>query len=231
MAKAYLEPNEVEQLETVALYLRDKILIRLLFHLGCRISEALALEVNHIDSDRGTVTIEHLKSRIKLACPKCGARLGKSHTFCPKCGAKVEEAVAKEQEHRRMRTLPLDGDTLEMLKDYIRRGGPVTRNGNKLLFGINRHRAWQVVRQCAQRAGLPLLVNPETGKVHGVSPHKLRDAFAIMAVQRDDSTDSIRMLQEQLGHVNIGTTMRYRKVAGKELKDWYTRLWEKRDSV
>ncbi len=74
-------------------------------------------------------------------------------------------------------------------------------------------------------------MNPETGKVHGVSPHKLRDAFAIMAVQRDDSTDSIRMLQEQLGHVNIGTTMRYRKVAGKELKDWYTRLWEKRDSV
>lgn len=62
-------------------------------------------------------------------------------------------------------------------------------------------------------------MNPETGKVHGVSPHKLRDAFAIMAVQRDDSTDSIRMLQEQLGHVNIETTMRYRKVAGKELKD------------
>jgi len=231
MAKVYLEPNEIELLESAAIYLRDKLLIRLLFHLGCRISEALRLEVNNIDSARGTVTIEHLKSRIKLACPKCGARLGKSHTFCPKCGAKVEEAVAKEQEHRRMRTLPLDGDTLEMLKDYIRRGGPVTRNGNKLLFGINRHRAWQVVRQCAQRAGLPLLVNPETGKVHGVSPHKLRDAFAIMAVQRDDSTDSIRMLQEQLGHVNIGTTMRYRKVAGKELKDWYTRLWEKRDSV
>jgi len=36
------------------------------------------------------------------------------------------------------------------------------------------------------------------------------------------------MLQEQLGHANIGTTMRYRKVAGKELKDWYSRLWEKR---
>ena len=51
MAKAYLEPNEVEQLETVALYLRDKILIRLLFHLGCRISEALALKVEEIDFD------------------------------------------------------------------------------------------------------------------------------------------------------------------------------------
>ena len=107
MAKAYLEPNEIEQIESVAIYLRDKLLIRLLFRLGCRVSEALGLEVKDIDFTQGMVTIEHLKSRIKLACRKCSAHLGKSHTYCPKCGVKVEEAVAKEQEHRRMRTLPL----------------------------------------------------------------------------------------------------------------------------
>src|SRR4030042_5170605 len=156
--RAYLEPDEIARLEESATNLRDRLLIRLLFHLGCRISEALGLEVKDIDFTRSTVTIEHLKSRIKLACPKCSSRLGKSHTFCPKCGAKVEEAVAKEQEHRRMRTLPLDGDTLEMLKDYIKRGGPVTRNGKELLFGINRHRAWQIVGACAERANLPKLV-------------------------------------------------------------------------
>lgn len=185
MSKPYLEIDEVASLEKEATNLRDRLLIRLLFHLGCRISEALGLEVNDIDSARGTVMIEHLKSLIKLACPMCGARLGKSHTFCPKCGVKVEEAVAKEQEHRRMRTLPLDGDTLEMLKDYIRRGGPVTRNGKKLLFGINRHRAWQIVKECADKAGLPKLINPETGKTHYVSPHKLRDAFAVHAVKTE----------------------------------------------
>jgi len=225
MAKVYLEPNEIELLESAAIYLRDKLLIRLLFHLGCRISEALRLEVNNIDSARGTVTIEHLKSRIKLACPKCGTRLGKSHTFCPKCGAKVEEAVAKEQEHRRMRTLPLDGDTLEMLKDYIKRGGPVTRNGKELLFGINRHRAWQIVGACAERAGLPKLVNTETGKVHNISPHRLRDAFAVHAVKLDDSGDGLRMLQEHLGHQSFNTTAKYRKVSGKEHRDWYQKLW------
>ena len=226
MAKVYLEPNEIELLESAAIYLRDKLLIRLLFHLGCRISEALRLEVNNIDSARGTVTIEHLKSRIKLACPKCGARLGKSHTFCPKCGAKVEEAVAKEQEHRKMRTLPLDGDTLEMLKDYIKRGGPVTRNGKELLFGINRHRAWQIVGACAERAGLPKLVNTETGKVHNISPHRLRDAFAVHAVKLDDSGDGLRMLQEHLGHQSFNTTAKYRKVSGKEHRDWYHKLWD-----
>ena len=54
----------------------------------------------------------------------------------------------------------------------------------------------------------------------------MRDSFAVMAVQKDDSTDGIRMLQEWLGHASIATTMRYRKVAGRELKDWYHKLWE-----
>lgn len=229
MARAYLEPGEVERLEKATSYLRDRLLIRLLFHLGCRISEALALEVNNIDFERCTVTIEHLKSRIKLSCPKCGAALGKSHTFCPKCGAKVDKAVAREQEHRRVRTLPLDRDTLEMLKDYIKRGGPVNKNGKRLIFGINRHRAWQIVKECAERAGLPKLVNPETGKVHNVSPHRLRDSFATHAVKLDDSGDGLRLLQEQLGHVSFNTTAKYRKIAGEELKEWYKKLWQEKE--
>ncbi len=225
--KAYLEIEETEKLENAAHYLRDKLLIRLLARLGCRISEALALNVKDIDFDTCTVTIQHLKLRIKLVCNQCGARLGKTHSYCPKCGAGVKEAAAKEQEHRRMRTLPLDDDTLKMLKDYIRRGGPVKQGTNALLFGISRHRAWQIVKECAERARLPKLVNPESGRVHNVSPHRLRDAFATHAVKLDDSGDGLRLLQEHLGHVSFNTTAKYRKVAGEELKDWYNRLWDK----
>ena len=76
--KAYIEAIEVEVVEKVARCFRDRLLIRLLFRLGCRISEALALKVEDIDFDQGTVTIEHLKARVDLCCPKCGARLGKS---------------------------------------------------------------------------------------------------------------------------------------------------------
>jgi integrase/recombinase XerD len=227
MTKTYLEPAEVEKLEEAACYLRDTLLVRLLFHLGCRISEALGIRVSDIDFAQGTITIQHLKARMKLSCPECGAGLGKSHTFCPGCGGKVKEAVAKEQEHRRMRTLPLDRDTLEMLKDYIKRGGPVKREGRSLIFGMSRHRAWQIVRECAKRAKLPQLVNPETGKVHNISPHRLRDAFAVHAVKLDDSGDGLRLLQEHLGHVSFNTTAKYRKVAGEELKGWYDRLWGK----
>ncbi len=227
MVKAYLEPDEVEQLEKAATNLRDRLLIRLLFRLGCRISEVLAMRVEDIDFDRRNLTIEHLKARTRFSCPQCGARLGRTHAFCPNCGAKVEKALSQEQEHRRVRRLPIDADTLEMLKDYIRRGGPIIRGGRLLIFGINRHRAWQVVRDCAERAGLPDLMNPETGKVHGVSPHRLRDAFAVHAVKLDDSGDGLRLLQEHLGHASFNTTAKYRKVAGEEHQEWYQKLWEK----
>ncbi len=225
MNKAYLEIHEVKKLEQAATYLRDKLLIRLLFHLGCRISEALALEVKDIDFKASTVSIRHLKSRVKLACPTCGAGLGKRHTYCPKCGVRVEAAIAKAQEHQRLRTLPVDGDTLEMLRDYVGRGGAIRRDNRELIFGISRHRSWQIVKECAEKAKLPKLVNSESGKAHNVSPHRLRDAFATHAVKLDDSGDGLRLLQEHLGHASFNTTAKYRKVAGEELKDWYDKLW------
>jgi integrase/recombinase XerD len=224
--KAYLEPGEVEQLEQAAEYLRDKLLIRLLFHLGCRVSEVLGIRVDDIDFKQGTVTIEHLKARIKLSCSQCSAGLGKMHKFCPVCGLKVDKAVAQEKEHRRYRLLPVDGSTLAILKEYISRGGVIPKRGERFLFNVSRHRAWQIVRDCAEKAGLPKLVNVESGKEHNVSPHQLRDAFAVHAVKLDDSGDGLRLLQEHLGHQSITTTMKYRKVSGEEQKEWYEKLWQ-----
>ncbi len=95
MAEAYLDEGEIRNLEKAAANLRDRLLIRLLFHLGCRVSEALSLGVEDINFVEGTVPIQHLKSRIKLTCPTCSASLGKSHSFCPKCGVRLKEAVAR----------------------------------------------------------------------------------------------------------------------------------------
>lgn len=227
--KVYLEPSDAELLEEAATNLRDRLMIRLLFRLGCRISELLGLQVQDIDFNQGTVVIKHLKYRIKLSCQMCGARLGATHVFCPKCGGKIGKSRAEEQQHRRQRILPVDSDTLEVLNEYIERGGPVVRDGKRLIFGINRHRAWQIVKKCAEEAGLPKLVNPETGKVHNVSPHKLRDAFSIMAMKQNDSGDGLRLLQEHLGHQSFNTTARYRKISGTEHQEWYRKLWSKEE--
>jgi len=85
--KAYLEFADIVLMEEATTNLRDRLLVRILFRLGCRISEALALKVEDIDFDAGTVTILHLKRRISSYCPNCGARLGKTYRFCPACGS------------------------------------------------------------------------------------------------------------------------------------------------
>jgi integrase/recombinase XerD len=224
--KAYLEPEEIDRMAKTATNLRDKLLIHLLFKLGCRVTEALFVAVDDIDFTQSTVTIIHLKRRIKISCFTCGTRLGAAHVFCPNCGNKIEKSQTEEQEHRRQRILPIDCDTLKLIKEFIDTGGPVIRDGKKLIFGINRHRAWQIVKECAEKAGLPKLINPETGKVHYISPHKLRDAFAVNAVKHNDSGDGLRLLQEHLGHLSFNTTAKYRKVAGEEQKAWYEKLWQ-----
>lgn len=65
--KTYVEPVEVTLIERSASNMRDRLLVRLLFHLGCRVSEALGLSVEDIDFDSGTITIKHLKARLMLS--------------------------------------------------------------------------------------------------------------------------------------------------------------------
>jgi integrase/recombinase XerD len=224
--KTYLEPEEVQQLETAAGYLRDKLLVRLLWRLGCRVSEALRIGVEDVDFDRYTIMIEHEKMRWKWYCPDCNARLSRTAKFCPNCGNKVAAAVASASEHHRKRILPVDEETLAMLRDYIDRGGPVDVEGKRLLFDIGRRQALNIIRECAAKAGLEPLVNPETSEPRGISPHRLRDAFAVNWMKQDDSGDSQRLLQEMLGHQSFDTTAKYRKVSGTELREQYDKIWK-----
>ena len=217
--KAYLTPEEVERMAQAATCVRDELLVRMLFWGSCRVSEALGVRVEDVNHAQGTLTIQHLKTRIVLSCPYCGTRLSRAAKFCPGCGKDIPAPLRKEQEMHRIRTIPLEKQTMDRLLDFIRRD-----NTQGLIFKIGRGHARKIVKDCARKAGVEDLVNPETGKERGISPHRLRDAFAIMAVQHDDSTDAIRMLQEHLGHQSIATTMKYRKLSGEEMKEWYQNL-------
>ena len=235
--KTFVEVSEVDLLEANAVTfdrraqawvpcLRNRLLIRLIFRTGCRVGEVLPLGVEDVDLDLAMAKVVKEKDRLQLFCSVCGQRLARAHRFCPGCAREVSAPEKRLQESRRQRIIPLDQETVVMLRDFIERGGPVMKNGRSLLFGISRVEAWRVISLAAKRAGLGPLVNPETGRERGVSPHRLRDAFATHAVGVDGSTDGIRLLQEMLGHKDIGQTMRYKKVAGQEQKDWYSKLWK-----
>ena len=83
--KTYPEPEDIKALEEAANNLRDKLLIRVTYHLAGRISEILPMTVDDIDFKQGTVILKQLKKRSKLSCPYCKARLSKSHRYCPGC--------------------------------------------------------------------------------------------------------------------------------------------------
>ncbi|MFC1987317.1 tyrosine-type recombinase/integrase [Chloroflexota bacterium] len=226
--KVYLELTDIALMEEVASSQRDKLLIRLLSRLGCRVSEALAIKVRDIDFKQSTVTILHLKRRINVSCPSCRTRLGNQHQYCPVCGKRVDDTLKRQQEKRRIRVLPIDQRSIDMLRDYLSHDKTYV-DGNKPLFCISRHRVWQIVRECARRAGLPSLINPETGRIRGASPHRLRDAFSVHAMKLNDTGDGLRLLQEHLGHASFNTTARYRKIAGTEHRVWYDNLWDNND--
>jgi integrase/recombinase XerD len=223
--KVYLEYNDISLMEAVAKSPRDRLLIRLLSRLGCRISEVLAIKVRDIDFEEKTVTILHLKRRINVSCPSCRARLGNRHQYCPACGERVSETMKRQQEKRRIRVLPVDQQSMEMIRGYLSRNNH-HQDENGLLFHIGRHRAWQIVTECAGRAGIPRLINPESGRMRGASPHRLRDAFSVHAMKLNDTGDGLRLLQEHLGHASFNTTAKYRKIAGSEHRAWYDHLWD-----
>ncbi|MDD5094549.1 MAG: tyrosine-type recombinase/integrase [Dehalococcoidia bacterium] len=223
--KAYLDLEDIDKMEEATVCGRDQLIVRLLFRLGCRVSELMGLTVDDIDFTRGTVRIEHLKAKLQLYCPACGARLGKTHRFCPSCGSRVEEALAREMEKKRMRLLPLDQDSLDMLHEFIEGGPPVYKGERALIFGISSNRARQVVREAADKAGLPHLIDAKTGRLMNISPHRLRDAFAVRAMKTNDSGEGMRQLQEHLGHARFDATAKYRKISGEESKEWYSKLW------
>ena len=76
-SKAYLTPEDAEALVQAATCVRNELLVRVLFWASCRISEALGLTVDDVDPIQGTITIQHLKSRIRLLCPHCDTRLSR----------------------------------------------------------------------------------------------------------------------------------------------------------
>lgn len=231
--KEYLLPEDISKIEEAALYDRDKLLIRLLRRLGCRVGEVLGIEVKHIDFVNRQVKIEHEKHIRALFCPHCrkaggkkDTRLAKTHMYCPICRNPVEEPIVKMSAVPRLRKIPIDSDSLALIKAYIK-SGPVTEvDGKKLLFTFSRQTAWKIVKDCAVRAGFTQLENPVNERKHHVSPHKFRDAFAINAVKKRPTLDDARLLQELLGHASINTTLQYRKVGGEELQEFYDNLLE-----
>jgi integrase/recombinase XerD len=203
--------EQVGRLIAAASNPRDKAFIALLARTGTRISEAIQLKEGNIDFKSATLTIVHLKERLKLKCPNCGGVLGKRHLFCPVCGNRVDKSIREKVEQRRQRVIPADRDTLRLLNEYLKWRRQFPYRG-PLVFPFTRQRGWQLVGKLGRRAG-----------IKGLHPHSLRHLLATAWVDRGLD---VRKLQMLLGHASIATTMEYVDSSFEQLRSEYEKLWE-----
>lgn len=113
------------------------------------------------------------------------------------------------------RIVYLNDSCLNAIKDYmvVRHKDCKTIKDKRALFigrsgtRLANRRVEQIVSSCLEKAGLDNM---------GFSPHKLRHTAATLMYQHGDV--DIRILQEILGHANLGTTEIYTHVASKQME-------------
>ena len=206
--------RQLDRLIAVALNPRDKAYVSTLGKTGMRISELTKLKVTDIDFKGGTLTILHLKERVKFKCPDCGELLGKRHLFCPGCGNKVSQAVREQVEQHRQRVIPVDRETLRLLDEYLKWRHQFSYRG-PLVFPFSRQRGWQLIEKLGRRAG-----------IKGLHPHSLRHLLATTWVAKGLDTKKLQIL---LGHASIATTMEYVDTNFQQLESEYMKLWEDKE--
>ena len=105
-----------------------------------------------------------------------------------------------------------------ILRDYVtaeRAGAPptaplfvvtyVNKAGLSIERRITGQRIWKVVRAAGKRAGIPAL-----------HPHALRHACGAQLLRR---TRNLRLVQEQLRHVDVQTTTGYTKITQQDIRE------------
>ncbi len=196
--RAYLEAPEVERIITVTTNPRDALLVRIPWRTGVRVSELIGIRVQDIDFGGRAILIKIQKQR---------KRDGKT----------VE----------RRRIVPIDEDTLHMVKEYLEWRKQFPYKGD-LLFPITRQRVDQIYWKLGRRAGIKEIGDPAISQHRKLHPHHLRHSFAIHCVKRGMT---IERLQKILGHSSPTTTSIYLQFSQKDLHDQYDRVWEKDETT
>jgi len=191
--KGYLEPEQVGKLIVAATNPRDALIVRILWRTGIRVSELIGIRIQDIDFNNRAIVIKVQKMR---------KRDGKA----------IE----------RRRVVPIDQDTLHMVREYLEWRKQFPYRGD-LLFPITRQRVDQIFWRLARRAGIKEIGDPAVSKHRKLHPHHLRHSFAIHCIK---GGMSIERLQKILGHQSPTTTSVYLQYSVADLHEDYDRVWE-----
>jgi integrase/recombinase XerD len=165
------------------LSLRDKALLEFLYGTGARVSEAVGASVDDVNLAEATVLLRGKGGRHRIVPVGGYAR------------AAVEAYLARARPVLLARRRSAVRESHLLFRNA--RGAPLTRQG-----------AWLILREAAERAGLP---GP-------ISPHALRHSYATHLL---DGGADVRVVQELLGHASVTTTQVYTLVTVEHLREVY----------
>jgi integrase/recombinase XerD len=171
------------------LTLRNRALLELLYSTGARISEAVGLDVDDIDTHARSVLLRGKGGKQRLvpigrpAIAALDAYLVRGRPGLAQRGRVTGSSSG------RFAPAPGGGVFLNA------RGGRLSRQS-----------AWQVLQDAAERAGI----------TSAVSPHTLRHSFATHLL---DGGADVRVVQELLGHASVTTTQIYTLVTVTALRE------------
>ncbi|MBA7558041.1 Tyrosine recombinase XerC [subsurface metagenome] len=197
--RGFLEPSQIEAMIVGCDNLRDRVLIRLLWRTGMRISELV-----RPGKDRS---------------PVLGLRV--SEVLWGENALIIRHAKRKDNPPRR---IDVDPGTLAMVREYLDK----RPDKSEFVIPITRQMAYLVVRQAAERVGITEVGDSLVSKRRHPHPHHLRHSFATQSVKatKGNYGDLIR-LQRHLGHASVSTTAGYLDIADEEQSEWYKKIWGK----
>jgi len=171
---------------------RDKVLIRLLWITGRRITEILNVKVHEIDFQINKISF-HIEK-------------------------KTEKIKGIKQKKDLVRLKPLDKITANILRTYIfdnnlHPNDYLFKSDFKPNFHISRQRAFRIICRCAALAGIEKV----GGKLP--HPHHFRHSYAIDKARTLKSPADMRKLQIMLEHSNLGVTEQYLQFSDDDLND------------
>ncbi|APE14638.1 site-specific tyrosine recombinase XerD [Mycobacterium sp. WY10] len=171
------------------LTLRNRALLELLYSTGARISEAVGLDVDDVDTEARSVLLRGKGGKQRLvpvgrpAIAALDAYLVRGRPDLARRGRGLGSSPG--------RSAPAPGPAIFLNA----RGGRLSRQS-----------AWQVLQDAAERAGIS----------SAVSPHTLRHSFATHLL---DGGADVRVVQELLGHASVTTTQIYTLVTVHALRE------------
>jgi len=107
--------------------------------------------------------------------------------------------LKRKLSRRYQRVVPMDGRTMTLIQEYLTK----YRIKTGPLFSIKRRRVGQIVTEIGQRVGIPRVGSK------GIHPHHFRHSHAVRWVRTNKGMESLKKLQQRLGHASFATTAHY----------------------